>query len=426
MNLIGRKRAMMAFSIPFIMGWGCIVLSKLFSSVYLIYFGRVLTGFSGASFLVFVPVYVAECCHISIRGALTTMMMLMLTGGVLFTFIIGTFVSWWILPAILGIFPMLLLIGMPFLPETPRYLISKGLDEEASRSLQWLRGATSPAQVKAELKQIVDSYSVDKEESSRLKDLFVPSSLKPTLIALALIFFMQMCGANAVSLYQVEVFRSAGTDIDPNLASILVALCQCASVFIPTFLVDRLGRKKMLLTSEAIMIVSLMALGIFFYFKGLNNGEVPQNFIGYVPLPAFILFTLGYNVGVGPLTFLVISEILPSQSRGLSTSIVVSLYWTIIFVSAKTFDDLINFLGWTVSYGLFAGICVLGTIFIIMFVPETKGKTSEEIELHFKRKSTVRRVSLKMTRSNSLGETQQNDTTGGTTNRGFCGDDNNI
>jgi len=157
--------------------------------------------------------------------------------------------------------------------------------------------------------QIQYAFRVDKEDSARLKDLFVASSLRPTLIGLALFFFQQMSGANAVSLYTVEVFKSAGTEINPNLASIIVAVCQFLTVIVSTFLVDRVGRKILLITSETVMILSLCSLGLFFYLKDDMN-------VNWIPLPAFMSFIVGYNIGMGPIPWLVISELLPSQSRG--------------------------------------------------------------------------------------------------------------
>lgn len=118
-----------------------------------------------------------------------------------------------------------------------------------------------------------------------------------------------------MSLFTVDVFASAGTNLNANLASIIISICEVLTVFVPTLLVDRVGRKVLLLVSEVIMIVSLVSLGIFFQLKDGNGGATPDG-LGWLPLPAFIAFTIGYNVGMGPIPFLVISEILPSQSRG--------------------------------------------------------------------------------------------------------------
>jgi len=399
MSRIGRKLSMFVFAIPFIIGW---ILVGFATTLYMIYVGRFITGLCGAAFTTIIPVYIGEIADKRVRGALSTMMILMLVTGVLFAFVLGSLVTWQTLSLSLTGIPCFLLLLLPLLPETPRYYISQDRQEDALKSLVYLRGANKNSRgIQRELEQIQENFRQDQEDSSSWKDLFVASSLKPILISLALIFFQQMCGANAVSFRQVEVVESAGTGLDPNLASIIIAASQVVLVLVPTFTVDRLGRKALMLGSQAIMILGLIGLAIFFHLKESNDNLAPEG-LGWLPLTSLLIFTVGYNIGMGPIPFVVSAELLPSQTRGLSTAVVIEFYYILSTLTTLFFGNITESLGWTLSYSMFALICLFGSIFILFVIPETKGKSAEQIELLFKRKSTVRRVSIRSMRSQQI------------------------
>ena len=390
MNRFGRKSAMFVFAIPFILGW---LLIAFADSIAMLYVGRFVTGLAGSAFTTIVPVYVGEIADKKIRGALSTMMILMLVSGVLFAFTLGTFTTWQALSLWLVGVPAILLALLPFLPETPRYYISQSKTEEARESLMYLRGVKSPIQVQRALESIQANYKQDVEDSASWRDLFVASSIKPILMSMALIFFQQMCGANAVSFRQVEVVESANTGLDANVASIIIAASQVALVLVPTFTVDRIGRKVLMLASEAIMILGLAGLAVYFHLKEADAAATEG--MGWLPLGSLLVFTIGYNVGMGPIPFVVSAELLPSQSRGLATAVVIEFYYILSTLTTLFFGNITEKLGWTLSYGLFAAVCVIGALFIVFVIPETKGRSAEQIELLFKRKSTVRKVSIR-------------------------------
>lgn len=400
MNRTGRKITMLIFAIPFIIGWLIIGFANTLTLVYL---GRFITGLCGSAFTTIVPVYVGEIAEKTIRGALSTMMILMLVTGVLFSSILGAITTWQILSFILISIPTLLLIlAIPFLPETPRFYITKGKKDKAAESLKYLRktGKTGKnnnvREIQRELQLIQENFRQDEEDSTNsFKDLFIMSSLKPIIISIALIAFQQLSGANAVSFRQVEVIQSAGTNWDPNLISSLIAGSQVLLVLVPTFTVDRIGRKILMIISEIIMILGLIGLAVYFYLKDHVLGEEGSLDFGWLPLTSLLIFTVGYNVGMGPIPFVVSAELLPSQSRGLATAIVIEFYYILSISTTILFGYITESLGWTSSYSLFAVICLIGLLFISIIVPETKGKSNEQIELLFKRKSTVRKVSIR-------------------------------
>jgi len=145
-------------------------------------------------------------------------------------------------------------------------------------------------------------------------DLLTPSVLKPIGISTALMFFGQLSGVNGLSLYTVRVFEDAGTQMDGRLASIIIGGCQVLTVFfVPFVLIDTVGRKTLLLISELIMIIGLIAFGTFFHLKG--EGSTPDS-LSWLPLTSLVAIIIGYNIGMGPLPWVVTSELLPHHVRG--------------------------------------------------------------------------------------------------------------
>lgn len=197
-----------------------------------------------------------------------------------------------------GTLPVPFLVLMFLIPETPRWYVSRGREERARRALQWLRGKR--ADVEPELKGIVKSHCDAERHASQnaIFDLLKRSNLKPLLISLGLMFFQQLSGINAVIFYTVSIFKDAGSTIDENLCTIIVGVVNFIATFIATILIDRLGRKMLLYISDVAMIITLLTLGTFFYYK--NSGHDISN-IGWLPLGSFVIFVLGFSLGFGPI-----------------------------------------------------------------------------------------------------------------------------
>jgi facilitated trehalose transporter len=200
---------------------------------------------------------------------------------------------------------------MFLIPETPRWYVSRGKEERARQALKWLRGAK--ADVEPELKGIVKSHCEAERHASQnaIFDLLKLNNLKPLLISLGLMLFQQLSGINAVIFYTVQIFKDAGSTIDGFLCTIIVGVVNFIATFIATILIDRLGRKILLYISASAMIVTLMTLGGFFYYKSLGN-DISN--IGWLPLAAFVIYVLGFSLGFGPIPWLMMGEILPGMT----------------------------------------------------------------------------------------------------------------
>uniref|UniRef100_A0A1L8DF37 Facilitated trehalose transporter Tret1 n=2 Tax=Nyssomyia neivai TaxID=330878 RepID=A0A1L8DF37_9DIPT len=382
---IGRKNTILGTAIPFIVSW---LLIACATNVWMVLAGRALSGFCVGIASLSLPVYLGETVQPEVRGTLGLLPTAFGNIGILLCFVTGKYLDWSSLAFLGGALPVPFLILMFLIPETPRWYVSRNREDQARKALQWLRGRD--ADVDPELKGIVKSATEAERSASRnaMLDLLKRSNLKPLLISLGLMFFQQLSGINAVIFYTVTIFKDAGSSIDENLCTIIVGVVNFGAVFVATILIDRLGRKVLLYISDIAMIITLMTLGTFFYLK--NNGTDVSN-VGWLPLASFVVFVVGFSLGFGPIPWLMMGEILPGKIRGSAASVATAFNWLCTFIVTKAFVDLVETIGQHGAFWMFGSICCVGLFFIIFYVPETQGKSLEDIER--KMMGRVRRMS---------------------------------
>ncbi|CAG7828155.1 unnamed protein product [Allacma fusca] len=383
----GRKTTIMALALPFVIGWMLITYAW---NLQMIYAGRFVTGFCGGAFSLAAPVYIGETAEDSIRGLLGAGFNLMIAIGILFTYIVGIIAPWDWLAVICACSPMALVSLMMFAPESPRWLISQGKHIEAIESLRWLRGASSSQVVEEEFLAIQRSVDDSKLNSASLKDFTHPSILKPTLICMALMLFQQLSGVNAVIFYTTDIFTDAGSSLAPSMCTVIIGTVQVLASLVSSLLMDKAGRKVLLLFSDLVMSLFLVGLGFFFYLKEFNPEFAAQ--IGWLPLASLIAFIIAMSVGFGPIPWLMMGELLPPHVKGQASAMATSFNWLLAFLVTFFFEDVKQTVGSYSCYWAFAGICALGTVFVYIFVPETKGKSLDEIQKSFEKGNAKSRV----------------------------------
>jgi MFS family permease len=188
--------------------------------------------------------------------------------------------------------------------------------------------------------------------------------------------FRQLCGLNAVLAYNVQIFQTAGTVLDPYVSTAIFGVVQFVSTLIAIIIVDRVGRRILLIISGAGMVVCLLAMVI--HFNLLEQGTEIK-YISWLPLIAVNLYIATFSVGLGPVPWFMMPELLSNEARRWVSSMAVSFNWTTAFIVTRYFLVMTNVWGSEATYGTFLGICIVGTIFVVVFVPETKMKTREEI-----------------------------------------------
>ncbi|XP_037951628.1 facilitated trehalose transporter Tret1 isoform X1 [Teleopsis dalmanni] len=382
---LGRRNTILATAVPFIISWLLIACAV---NVDMILAGRALAGFCVGIASLSLPVYLGETVQPEVRGTLGLLPTAFGNIGILICFVAGTYMDWSMLAFLGGALPVPFLILMFLIPETPRWFVSRNREERARKALIWLRGRK--ADVEPELKGLMRSQAdADRQATQNtMLELLKRNNLKPLAISLGLMFFQQLSGINAVIFYTVQIFEDAGSTIDSNVCTIIVGIVNFMATFIATVLIDRLGRKILLYISDLAMIVTLFVLGGFFYCK--TNGMDVSN-VGWLPLASFVIYVVGFSLGFGPIPWLMMGEILPAKIRGSAASVATGFNWTCTFIVTKTFNNMIQAMGTHGAFWLFGAICFVGLFFVIFYVPETQGKSLEDIER--KMMGRVRRMS---------------------------------
>ncbi|XP_054005679.1 facilitated trehalose transporter Tret1-like isoform X1 [Hylaeus anthracinus] len=383
---LGRRNTILATALPFIAAW---LLIALATNVAMVLVGRALCGFCVGIASLSLPVYLGETIQAEVRGTLGLLPTAFGNTGILVCFVAGMYMNWRNLALLGASLPIPFMILMFMIPETPRWYISKGQTKRARKSLQWLRGKETD--ITEEL-TAVEKLHIDSERNvsqGAFMELFKKSHLKPLLISLGLMFFQQLSGINAVIFYTVQIFKDAGSSIDENLSTIFVGIVNFISTFVAAAVIDKLGRKMLLYISAVSMILTLFTFGTFFYLK--NSVEADVSDFGWIPLLSLIVYVIGFSLGFGPIPWLMMGEILPVKIRGSAASVATAFNWTCTFVVTKTYEDIVSVFGTHGTFWFFGTIVMIGFVFVIFCVPETRGRSLEEIEKRFA--GPVRRMS---------------------------------
>ncbi|KPJ16703.1 Facilitated trehalose transporter Tret1 [Papilio machaon] len=369
----GRKLTIIGTAIPFFLGWMLIANAN---GIAMVLAGRAFCGLSvGVGSLAF-PVYLGETIQPEVRGSLGLLPTALGNTGILLAFFAGTKLDWSHLAFLGGALAIPFFLLMLITPETPRWYFTKNRAEDARKALQWLRGKN--INIEKEMRELTRSQAeADLVRGNQFKQLFAVKYMPAVLISLGLMFFQQLSGINAVIFYASTIFESAGSSIDPKLSSVIIGVVNFISTFIATVLIDRLGRKILLYISSVSMILTLVTLGSYYYLQNVGVDVKPY---GWLPLACLIIYVLGFSIGFGPIPWLMLGEILPSKIRGNAASLATGFNWTCTFIVTKTFPNIIQAIYMHGTVWLFSVICLIGLFFVIFFVPETRGKSLEEIE----------------------------------------------
>ncbi len=269
---------------------------------------------------------------------------------------------------------VLFFLLMFFVPESARWLIKKGRREDAHRVFGKLGGT---AYADAEVADVGSTISADEVGVVRFSDLIERHVLRVVLLGVFLSFLQQWCGMNAVFYYAADIFKAAGYNLKAMMLNIVViGGVMVLSVFVTMALVDKLGRKSLLLFGCAALALVYVAIAMCFQaeVKGLP-----------VVLLTLVCVSV-YSFTLAPLLWVILSEIYPNRIRGAAISIAATAHWVANFILTYTFPTVNSTLGLSGVFWLFAGVCVVGFLVVRRVLPETKGRTLEEIERELYRK----------------------------------------
>lgn len=370
---LGRRRTLLATAVIFIIG---ALLCALSESVTLLIIGRVVVGLGIGLASSTVPVYISEVSPAGARGWQVSLFQLAITVGILAAYLVDYAFSsgegWrWMFG--LAVVPGLLLgLGMLFMPETPRWLAERGHTGLARQVLEKIRGS---ADVGTEMKEIEETL-VAAEERGRWSDLLSPAVRPALLIGVGLAIFQQVTGINTVIYYAPTIIQSAGIPSASGaiLATAGIGLVNVVMTVVAMWLLDRMGRRPLLLIGIAGMVVTLGALGWLF--------RAPQQGGGTAMLAVILLmaYVASFAISLGPIFWLLIAEIYPLRIRGIAEGTAAGVNWTFNFLVSLTFLTLVQAIGASDSFWLYGLLAIASWVMSYLFVPETKGRTLEEIE----------------------------------------------
>ncbi len=408
---IGRKNSLIISAVLFaISAWGSGLPSILPESIPLLVFFRILGGIAIGIASMNAPMYIAEIAPAEKRGNLVTFYQLAIVIGFFVVFLATYFIGgslseaeniqfgwrqmFWseIIPSVL------FLVGLYFVPKSPRWLMTKGKEEEALNILTRIHGEETATKEIVEIRESIQSEAVKDKVS-----LFVKPLLAIVIIGSILSILQQFTGINAVLYYGADIFEQAlgfGKD-DILKQQVLLAAVNLVFTFVAMFTVDKLGRKPLLTIGGFGMLIGFLMMGFTLYFSDYSNLNAAGNPAlssseGMISLIGVLIFIASFAMSMGPVVWVILSEIFPNRVRSIAMSIAVAAQWLANYAVSFSFPlvvesdaNKLQILGGTwnnsLPYFIFSAFIFILIIFVWKYIPETKGRTLEEMETLFEK-----------------------------------------
>lgn len=369
-DFIGRIRTMWLSEVFCTAGWLAIVLAK---DALWLDIGRLLLGIGVGIITYVIPVYIAEITPKNLRGGFAFANQLMSTSGFCIVYFVGTMISWRAL-ALIGAIPCIAqIVGLFFIPESPRYLAKIGMDKEFEASLQFLRGKdTDITEEAADIRDYVETCQ--QETEGRFLELFQRKYANSLIVGIGLMILQQFQGVSGLVYYSGSIFEESG--VSSSFGMKFLSIIQIPVATMGLLLMDRSGRRPLLLVSASGMCLSFLLLGISFSIKGLPHMKEVTPILSVV---ALLVCSTANTIGMSGIPWIIMSEIFPLNVKASAGSLVTLVYWSCSWITTYTFNFMMDWSSAGTIF-IFSGVSALTVLFIAKFVPETKGRTLEEIQ----------------------------------------------
>lgn len=361
---IGRRPTILIAAVLFAIGAAVLTVSNAY---WMLLIGRIMLGFGVGKASMISPVYIAEASPQRFRGALVTINNFAITGGQFVAYIVAALFSkvnegWRYSLGLSGVPAVILFVGMLMAPESPRWLIGRGRTDEARRILLKVYGGCKE-EAEREINDINDALS--KHVDVKFREVFTRRMRRPLAIGILIQAFQQFCGINTAMYYSATIIKMAGFGDNSTAIwfSTLVAFGNALSTIICLFLIDRVGRRKLLFLSLSGITFGLAALGLAFYLN--EHSMISDKASGITAVCALVFYTLFFALGMGPVPWALTSEIFPLKLRGIATGITTTANWLSNLIVSMTFLSLMSLITKAGVYWLYGCVCIVCLIFVI-------------------------------------------------------------
>jgi SP family sugar:H+ symporter-like MFS transporter len=385
---LGRRNLIIAAAIVFTVG---ALLAAAAPTVGVLILARFILGLAVGTSALVVPLYLSEIAPSEIRGAIASLNQLMIVFGILAAFIVNAILAssqdWRLMLGLAAVPSMVLLVGMFFMPETPRYLVHAGEEETAREVIEDLPGDDRPEERIEEIREVEEGEDSD----TGLRGLLHATWVRPALlVATGLAVFQQLVGINTIIYFAPTTLTNVGfAKTSAIYANLIIGVVNVLMTIVAVRIVDRVGRKPMLYAGVVGMAGSLLVLGVA--SSVLATPHHPGDPAAVITLVCLATFIASFAATWGPVVWVMIPEVLPLSVRGTAMGVAVFFNWAANFLVAQTFPSLLSSLGPGPVFLGYAVLGILAGLFVKVFVTETKGRSLEEIETDLRHGSGRRR-----------------------------------
>ncbi|KAH8403345.1 hypothetical protein KR222_011072, partial [Zaprionus bogoriensis] len=382
MNRFGRKVALYGLAIPNTCIWFMFYFAQ---SVEWLYVARVCAGLTGGGLFVVLPIFIGEISDNSVRGRLCSFFNLALNVGVMTGFIVSSYVPYHVIPCSVVILPVLYLLLSTRFPETPQQLLRWEREEAAQQALKYYRNCDGPAPSKESLSGFQKEFDEMRlaiqqqlknanREGLTAADFCNKRALKAILTGLVLMVGNIFTGTFAFINYMSNIFATVRTQLDPNTNTIIIGAVQIVGTLTSIYLVDRYGRKILLVVSCAGSALGTAAFGLYAFYAEETNADLSA-YAAWLPVTIMGIIIFLANVGVISVTMVVLVEVIPQKIRAVATSVCLGCLSFFAFTSLKAFPLMMFYFGLATTMWCCSVVSAFCLFYVVIFLDETKGKS---------------------------------------------------
>ncbi|CAL4063334.1 unnamed protein product, partial [Meganyctiphanes norvegica] len=354
----------------FSMTWCILAMSEDF---WLLLLARALQGLVASFYMVVITVYPAEVCSSNKRGMMVGLSEASVMLGALVTYLLGMILSNQKMAFALISITALQGLSFSFMPQSPVWLTKKGRTEEAKEALLWLHGDDSQTYPNVETENNNGSPTLQQFKLLKKKEYAYP-----LFLCIIVLLFKELTGQFAVTLYTVKIFELSGTTMDPYLCTVIMGVARFVPCMISYMLIERISRKFLLVTCLTISSIAIAVLGLCLILN--ENQIIDTTHLSWLPLTCLLVFVVAFGSGVGPNAWTLVAEMLPTQIRLLGGGIINTLFCVLLFLVGVTFPHIVALIGIGGCFLIYSGCTIVGALFVITCIPETRGRSFDEIQ----------------------------------------------